>query len=69
MESQINGQFMSVLWKFFLARNLINNNNFTVSLLRRLDPQLFDLIHAPENLIFKVKKVFMDLIRFFHIFF
>ena len=32
-------------------------------------PQLFDLIHAPENLIFKVKKVFMDLIRFFHIFF
>ena len=44
MESQINGQFMSVLWKFFLARNLINNNNFTVSLLRRIDPQLFDLI-------------------------
>ena len=69
MESQINGQFMSVLWKFFLARNLINNNNFTVSLLRRIDPQLFDLVHAPENLIFKVKKVFMDLICFFHIFF
>ena len=36
MESQINGQFMSVLWKFFLARDLINNNNFTVSLLRRI---------------------------------
>lgn len=69
VKPQINRQFMSVLWKFFLVRDLINNNNFTVSLLRRIDPQLFDLIHAPENLIFKVKKVFMDLICFFHIFF
>ena len=34
---------------------------------RWVDPQLFDLIHAPENLIFKIKKVLMDLIRFFHI--
>ena len=69
VKPQINRQFMSVLWKFFLVRDLINNYDFTVSLLRRIDPHLFDLIHVPEDLIFKVKKSFMDLIRFFHIFF
>ena len=69
MKPQINRQLMSVLWKFFRIRNLINNDQVTDPFLRRVDPQLFDLIHVPENLIFKKKKVFMDLICSFHIFF
>ena len=47
------------------ARSLIEHYNFDLAI---IDMQLPDGT-GPEDLIFKVKKSFMDLIRFFHIFF
>ena len=47
MKPQINRQFMSVLWKFFLVRDLINNNNFTASIKSSVN---YSVTELPEHL-------------------
>ena len=68
MKSQVYRLVMAFIRKYFRVWDLINNNDPAGPFLRWIDTDLLDLVHAPEDLIFKIEKFFMDTKCFFHIY-